>query len=144
MKKIFLTLSIATIAFLANAQSDILGTWYNGSKSGKIQITENNGKYVGKIVWLEEPISTKTNKPKVDENNPDKTMRNNPIVGLAVVKGFTFEGNGVFGGGSVYDPENGKSYKGKITLIDKNNLDLRGYIGIPALGRTEKWTRTTK
>ena len=129
---------------MANAQNDILGTWYNGSKSGKVEISESNGKYVGKIVWLEEPISTKTNNPKVDENNPDKTMRTNPIIGLAVVKDFTYDGKGVFSGGSVYDPENGKTYKGKITLVDKNNLDLRGYIGIPALGRTEKWTRASK
>lgn len=141
MKKTLITVSIILCTFFANAQNDILGIWYNGDKTGKVEIFKNGEKYFGKITWLKEPISDKTGKPKVNEHDPDKSRRNIPIIGLEVVKEFIYEGKGVFGGGTVYDPENGKTYKGKITLVDKNNLDLRGYIGIPALGRTENWTR---
>jgi uncharacterized protein (DUF2147 family) len=44
-------------------------------------------------------------------------------------------------GGSVYDPQNGKIYRGKITLVSPNKLDLRGFVGIPLFGRTTTWTR---
>lgn len=141
MKKTLVTVSIILCTLFANAQNDILGIWYNGDKTGKVEIFKNGEKYFGKITWLKEPISDKTGKPKVNEYDPDKSRRNIPIIGLEVVKEFIYEGKGIFGGGTVYDPENGKTYKGKITLVDKNNLDLRGYVGIPAFGRTENWTR---
>jgi hypothetical protein len=44
-------------------------------------------------------------------------------------------------GGTVVDPENGKEYRGKIWAEGNDKLHLRGYIGIPLLGRTEVWTR---
>ena len=43
----------------------------------------------------------------------------------------------------VYDPDSGKTYKCKLKLIDHNTLEIRGYIGISLLGRSETWTRRT-
>jgi len=37
------------------------------------------------------------------------------------------------------DPENGKDYKCRITIADDGTLKVRGYIGLPALGRTQTW-----
>ncbi|MFT6809134.1 MAG: hypothetical protein ACJA01_002366 [Saprospiraceae bacterium] len=44
-------------------------------------------------------------------------------------------------GGKVLDPKNGKTYKCKIELDGNNELKMRGYVGIPALGRTQVWER---
>ena len=52
------------------------------------------------------------------------------------------EGN-VWDNGELYDPKKGKTYSGKITLTDKNTLDLRGYIGFSFIGRSSTWTRKT-
>jgi uncharacterized protein (DUF2147 family) len=41
----------------------------------------------------------------------------------------------------VYDPENGKTYSGKMYLTATNQLELRGYVGFPIFGRTEFWKR---
>ena len=48
----------------------------------------------------------------------------------------------VFEGGEILDPNNGKVYKSKLKLVDNGaKLDVRGYIGVPMLGRTQTWIR---
>lgn len=144
MRKNFVFTMIALSIFVlgATAQTALEGVWYNTDKTGKVEIYKTGDTYAGKIVWLSEPISEKTGEPKVDENNPESALQNKPIIGLVVLKNFESDGDGKFSGGTIYDPENGKTYKCKMTL-DGDALDVRGYIGIPALGRTENWTRTT-
>ena len=45
-------------------------------------------------------------------------------------------------GGKILDPENGKSYKCWIQVIDDGRrLKVRGYIGISLLGRTQYWKK---
>lgn len=141
MKKIALLFLLTLFMIGSYAQDALVGVWYNTTKSGKVEIFKKGDHYFGKIIWLEEPISEKTGKPKVDENNPDKDKRTQPIIGLVVLKDFENDGNGKYVNGTIYDPENGKTYKCKMTLVDNNNLDVRGYVGIPAFGRTENWTR---
>lgn len=126
------------------AQNSILGTWYNTTKSAKVEIYMKGTTYAGKIVWLKEPIDDITGKPKTDENNPETSKQKIAIMSLIVLEKFSNDGDGTFSEGTIYDPENGKTYKCKMSMIDNNNLDVRGYIGIPAIGRTENWTRTTK
>lgn len=127
------------------AQDDILGVWFTQSKNSKIEISKKGNKYFGKIIWLEEPIDKETSKPLKDKENPNKDLRNNDLLDMTILKDFVYdEKNKEFKGGTIYDPENGKTYKAKITLPSRNELDLRGYVGIPAFGRTENWTRTNK
>jgi uncharacterized protein (DUF2147 family) len=80
-------------------------------------------------------------KPKVDKNNPDPAKRNTPAFGLVILKNFEKVKENYWENGTIYDPNNGKTYKSNLTLKDKNNLDVRGYIGFSLLGRTESWTR---
>lgn len=45
-------------------------------------------------------------------------------------------------GGVVFDPVSGKEYKCLLKLDpDGNRLYLRGYVGIPSIGRTQIWRR---
>jgi uncharacterized protein (DUF2147 family) len=120
---------------------DIAGIWLtNGDDPAKIQIYKSGDKFYGKIIWLKIPLLNGA--PKVDKNNPDKTKRSTPIIGLALLSGFTFNGDDAWKGGVIYDPQNGKTYSCNISLKDKNTLKVRGYIGISLLGRTEVWTRS--
>ncbi len=63
-------------------------------------------------------------------------------MGLLILKGFRFDGK-QWVDGTIYDPDNGKTYKCNITMQDKNTLFVRGYIGISAIGRTTTWKRKT-
>jgi len=125
---------------LAWAQTDqIEGLWYNDIKSAKIEIKkEANGKFYGKVVWLKEPL--KNGKPKVDELNTDEKLRTRPRLGLPVLNDFVKDGDKKYTDGTIYDPNNGKTYSCKITYKGKM-LDIRGYIGISLFGRTTTWSR---
>jgi uncharacterized protein (DUF2147 family) len=119
----------------------ILGTWLTGEGNGMVEIYKNGEKFQGKIVWLKEPLDTVTHKPKTDINHPDKSVRDRPILGLVNLWGFRFNGKDKWENGHVYDPKNGKEYKCVISLKDANSLEVRGYIGISLIGRTELWKR---
>jgi uncharacterized protein (DUF2147 family) len=131
--------SFAASKFNAN---DITGKWYTEENKSLIKIyLAKNGKYYGKIVWLKEPNYEKGDKEegkiKHDRNNPDKEKRSRPIVGLLLLRGFEFDGDDEWDGGTIYDPEEGKTYKCNMWLSkDKNTLHVRGFIGVSLIGRT--------
>ncbi len=140
--RIFLFLALIFISRINGySQTDALekNLWYNDEKTAKIQIYKAvNGRFCGKIVWLKEP--NRDGKPKTDMNNPDKTKRNDPELGLVILWGFMKDGETGYEDGEIYDPKNGKTYSCKMTL-QGNELHVRGYIGISLLGRTATWTK---
>ena len=76
-------------------------------------------------------------------SEPDEALRARPIVGLPLLAGFKPEAGrpGHWAGGTIYDPESGKTYNGTITLQPDGGLSVRGYVGMPMFGRTVVWTR---
>lgn len=145
MKKIiFLLVSLYFSTTLFANGDDILGVWFNEEKTGKVEIYKSGNKYYGKIIWLKEPLDA-NGKEKTDIHNSDASKRSQKVLGLIMLRGFTYDAeDNNYVDGNIYDPKNGKDYSCKMKLIDKNNLDVRGFIGISLLGRTTKWTRTTK
>lgn len=147
MKHVLLFLIITCLSVIVKAQSadDVIGNWKNGEGSGIIQIYKTtSGHYAGKIIWLKEPIDPETGKAKLDKRNPDETKRSNPTLGLVNLHGFLFdEEDKEWNHGNIYDPKNGKDYSCKMWFEggNKNELHVRGYIGISLIGRTDKWTR---
>lgn len=122
----------------------ILGVWIPKKGDSHVKIEKIGSKYYGKVIWLKNPNEKDNSGPDLDDKNPDPAMRNVPIMGLRVLKDFSYEGNGVFKGGTAYDPNNGKTYCGKITILSNNEIDMRGSIcGFSILGRTETWQRYT-
>ena len=68
-------------------------------------------------------------------------MGRTPVRGYRMLKEFNYSGNDEWGEGTIYGPENGNTYSCTIKMTDENTLDIRGYIGISALGRTDIWKR---
>jgi uncharacterized protein (DUF2147 family) len=141
---LFFTAFIALTSFstLQDTESDrLLGVWEPSNGKARVKIEKIGNKYYGKIVWLKEPNDPATNQPKVDSKNQDASMRTVPLKGYRMLKDFTYSGNSQWENGTIYDPENGSTYKCIIKMTDANTLDIRGYIGIEALGRTDVWKR---
>ncbi|MBN1948244.1 MAG: DUF2147 domain-containing protein [Candidatus Cloacimonetes bacterium] len=138
--KIYLILFIFLAASLLSAEvtEDINGYWLSQSQEAVIEIYSREGLTFGRIAWLEEPLE-EDGEPKMDDKNPDPARRQDLILGLEILKDFQADGN-KWKGGTIYDPETGKTYSSHMKLKD-DNLHLRGYIGISLLGRTEVWTR---
>lgn len=137
----------AAAAFADEAASAIAGRWYSEGRESKIEITENDGVFGGRIVWLAEPLyeegDPEAGQPKHDRNNPDKAKRPDPIIGLVILTGFTYDAEAKkWADGKIYDPNNGKTYSCEMR-IEGDALKVRGYVGIPTLGRTTEWTRVS-
>ena len=111
----------------------IVGEWLRDDKSSRIQIRVTGGKLSGVITYVKDP------KRKTDSHNPNKSKRSRPLVGLKVLSGFTKKG-AMWEGGTIYDPSNGKIYKGKV-WVQGEKLTMRGYVGVSLIGRTTTWTR---
>ena len=79
----------------------------------------------------------------LDSNNPDAALRRRSLCNLVIGIGFALDGATAASGGQLYDPESGKTYRGKIDLTG-DILKLRGYIGLALFGRTETWERAAK
>lgn len=119
----------------------LIGVWEPSHGKARVKVEKIGTKYYGKIVWLREPNDPATQQPKVDKNNPDEAMRTTPLKGYRLLKDFVYNGKGEWVDGTIYDPENGSTYSCVIALKDENTLDIRGYIGVKALGRTDVWKR---
>lgn len=130
---------VASISGHAQSANDIVGTWFNAEKDGKIQVYKQGDAFFGKLSWLKTP--TRDGKARTDENNQDASQRNRPLLGIVLLRDFKHDGGNVWTGGKIYDPKNGKTYSCKMTLANRNQLDVRGYVGTPLLGRTTTWTR---
>ena len=132
----------------------ILGAWLSGAEGkelARVRIYREGGKYFGEIVWLEYPEFREDDEQgmagmtKVDRENRDPTLRSQLILGLVILKNFSFEPDRKWPwtGGTVYDPENGKTYRCRMRLEKNGALKIRGYVGIPLFGRSTRWTRVT-
>lgn len=146
MKKMLVTLIAFSLIFpiFAQGADRIIGVWFNGDKSSKIEISKNEaGKFEGHIVWLKEPNDA-AGEPKTDHNNPQAKLAQRPLLGLQVLSELDYKGKGKYDDGKIYDPQSGKTYSAKAEMVNNNTLALRGYIGISFAGRTVTWTRTTK
>jgi len=138
-----------TAALGADAHPDaIVGVWDTSEKDAKIEIYRCGTEYCGKIAQLQEPNYPPDDEegmaglPVVDRHNPDPRLRKRSLIGLSLIEGFRYRGNNTWDGGRIYNPEDGKKYKGEISLADSHRLMLRGYWVISLLGRTETWVRS--
>ena len=140
LRILFLALIFFGVRTFSLAQADpIERLWYNEEKTAKIQVYKaTDGRFYGKIVWLKEPL--RDGKPKIDINNSDKSRRNDPIMGLLILREFKKGSDKHYEDGTIYDPKNGKTYSCKMTL-GGDKLDVRGYVGFSLLGRTTTWTK---
>jgi uncharacterized protein (DUF2147 family) len=142
----FVLLALLAFSFLAafplSAGQRIEGLWLVEKEEAHIKIERCGDQLCARIVWMKESNDEKGN-PRRDIRNPDEEHRDRPMLGMNLLKDVPAEpnGNGVWSGGRIYDPQRGRYYRCTIRLDEPNRLRLRGYLGISLLGRTTRWTR---
>jgi len=144
---ILLLSSLATTAQSKDPNA-LAGRWLNEKKIAIIEISrDDDGAFSGRIVWMKEPEypaddpKGMAGRPRIDRENPDPALRDRPLLGLVIMRRFVFDGEDSWSGGRLYDPENGKEYRGRMKLTAPDTLLLRGYVGITLFGRSETWSR---
>lgn len=132
----------------AMAASDTpVGTWKQVDASGKaksiIQITDNGGELKATIKQL----LNRTPEAIARDGNPARctqcegALKDQPIEGMTIMQGVRKDGD-VWDGGTIVNPEDGKTYKVKLSLLDNGQkLDVHGYIGFALMGKSQIWQR---
>jgi uncharacterized protein (DUF2147 family) len=130
-----------------SAGGDILGLWEVEEGDGRIEIFRCAEKFCGRIAWLKEPNYPRDDKggmggkPLLDRDNPKKELRGRQQLGLMLMEGYTYRGNNLWDDGTIYNTENGRTYKSRLSLKSRDLLQLRAFIGISLLGGSTTWKR---
>jgi uncharacterized protein (DUF2147 family) len=140
--------ALAAVLLLAGAgawadEASPVGLWRNiddvsGKPKALIRISESQGELQGLIEKLFRPAN-------LDQNPKcvlcEGARKDQPVLGMIFMWGLKKAGAD-YSGGEILDPDNGKVYKSKISLIDGGKrLDVRGYLGMPLFGRSQVWVR---
>jgi uncharacterized protein (DUF2147 family) len=120
-----------------------VGLWKNidditGKPKALIRITDTKGELRGQIEKL-------FLAPGADPNPRCELChganKDQPVIGMVFMSGLRKSGN-EYTGGEILDPDDGKVYRSKLTLVDGGKkLNVRGYIGVPMFGRSQIWVR---
>ncbi len=146
MRSFFQAIVITAVMSMSSAWADDtspVGLWKNvddvtGKPKALIRITEEHGALVGRIEKLFRAADMDQN-PKCDKC--EGANKDQPVIGMIFMWGLKKAGAD-YSGGEILDPDNGKVYKSKISLIDGGKrLDVRGYLGMPMFGRSQVWLR---
>lgn len=138
---IAVSLLLATAAYAANDTP--VGTWTQvddatGKPKSIIEITEQPD---GTLQAVVEKVLFSDQGPHPICDKCEGERHNKPVEGMTIMWGVKQDGD-VWDGGQILDPAKGKTYKVKLKLKDDGEkLEVRGYIGMPMLGRTQTWIR---
>jgi uncharacterized protein (DUF2147 family) len=130
MKAILFTLLIVLAASPAHVLS---GRWITQSGNLEVEIAPCGDALCGTAVKVLANHSM---------SNPGAEMADTGVtaLGLKVLRDFVPDGENRWSG-HLYDRENGKTYRCRMTLRDTGELELRAYVGLPLFGQTQIWRR---
>ncbi len=129
------TATALTLAPAAFAQ-DATGAWKTGKAN--VRIADCGGALCANVVSLNEPNDPDTGKAKLDKHNSDASKKARPIVGISLLSGMKAAEAGVWKG-SVYNPEDGKTYAASMTLKG-SSLTVEG-CAMRVFCKTQVWNR---
>jgi uncharacterized protein (DUF2147 family) len=134
-------LVVAGAAQAAGAAPDpVAGDWMTPGNGAKVHIAAcpaNPSQLCGNMVWLKQGLDA-AGRPALDRANPDPALRTRPLVGMPFITGFTREAPGRWGGGRIYDPDNGKTYRSKMRINGDGTLKVEGCVLVICQAQTWK------
>jgi uncharacterized protein (DUF2147 family) len=116
----------------------LLGIWYTEGHEGAIELYSCDQEICGRFYWIKDESPENIFR---DEHNPDPEKRDRPLCQMQFMGGFHLDSDGHYTDGWVYSPKHGQVFNAEITLLDKDTLDVHGYILSPILGESQVWKR---
>lgn len=121
-----------------------VGVWLHDNERIRVRIAPcgdgSDEPLCGSIVWLENPDDDE-GQARLDTENPDHAQRGQPVVGTTVIEGLVRGGPNLWTDGTIYNPDDGRSYRARVTVVSPDTLHVRAYVLLPVLGETKVWTR---
>jgi len=138
---VIIALAMLSAAPCAATAASPVGLWYAEGGAAQVQIEPCGDALCGRIVWLRSPFD-EDGCDQRDRHNPNSALRDRPLIGLKVLTDLrTSADRQLWNDGTIYDPTSGRTYRCTAQLEGTDRLRLRGFIGIPLLGRTTMWIR---
>ncbi|HZZ68650.1 MAG TPA: DUF2147 domain-containing protein [Phenylobacterium sp.] len=125
----------------APAADPAFGDWLTQAGDGKVRVgpcAADPARACGALIWMKPPPNAPTG-PVHDVNNPDPALRSRPMLGILIIRDFTREAPGHWGDGKIYDPNDGKTYKAKMSVAPDGALKVSGCVLVFCKAQT--WTR---
>jgi uncharacterized protein (DUF2147 family) len=123
-------LAAALMLAAGPAAASAVGEWVTEGGKARVLIepcAADAQKLCGAITWSYRPTDAPAG-PLVDVNNDDPDLRARPILGLPLLQNFEPAGPDAWDGGTIYDPEGGKTYRSKFRLEDADTLEVDGCV----------------
>ena len=143
MKNTLITLALAATTGAVLAQTTPVGLWKTiddetKAEKSQVRISESGGVLIGKIEKIAEAGKQDSKCELCSDERKDK-----PVLGMTIIRNAKPDADKArWEGGDILDPNNGKVYKLLLKPIDGGKkLEVRGYIGMALLGRTQTWQR---
>ena len=144
MKKLIAAAGLSLLSGLAMAQATPAGLWKTIDDETKqekslVRISESGGVFSGRIEKLVDASKQDSRCEKCSDERKDQ-----PVQGMTILRNVKKNADdaGLWDGGDILDPNNGKVYRVRLKPVDGGKkLEVRGYIGMPMLGRTQTWIR---
>jgi uncharacterized protein (DUF2147 family) len=142
MKKSMIALFALLLTLASFAQQlpadQITGIWK--CDDYKIEVFKAGHTYSARLLWSKDMLEADGKTPKKDSKNPDEKLRGRPVQGLTHITGLVYK-DGEYVDGKLYSVQDGNTYSLKGKLKGPDDLETRGYKGIPLVGKTFKWKR---
>jgi uncharacterized protein (DUF2147 family) len=125
----------------AQSKEAMLGEWGTPGMSAKVAVARCLGLadlVCGTISWLWEPVDS-SGRPKTDAENPDPHLRGRPLIGLQILSNFRRNSSGMLDGGTIYNPEDGRTYDATLRLQGADSLVVEGCVLF--ICRKQVWRR---
>ena len=135
---IILLATLLSGALPAQSQSDPSGVWLTQAGDARIQVSRCGNGICGKIVWLRDPIDSKTGLPQIDDKNPNPALAQRPIIGLSIFIGMQQVSANKWSG-RIYNADDGQTYTAHVTVPSDSTLEVQGCVGVFCGGET--WTK---
>lgn len=132
-----LLLSMASFAQKLPADR-ITGVWQ--CDDYKIEVFKAGNTYSAKLLWSKEMFEADGKTSKKDVKNPNEKLRSRSVQGLTHITGLIYK-DGEYMDGTLYSVQDGNTYGFKGKLKGPNDLETRGYKGVPLVGKSFKWKR---
>jgi len=125
---------IAAISLIDIAAADPTGEWLVANGKAKIRIDRCDGALWGLVSWEKEAGT--------DSNNPNSALRSRPTLGLHILVAMRPTKSNLWEG-EIYNPENGKTYKSRLSMTSSDLLRVEGCM-LGFLCGGENWTRVSE
>jgi uncharacterized protein (DUF2147 family) len=128
------TMALGCALPVAAEAADPLGEWLIEDGEARVRIVPCGADLCGNVAWINE------GQPMVDVNNPDPAKRSRSLIGSAVLLNLRPSGTAEWTG-SLYDAEDGRTYTGKLSVIDERHVKVAGCVLGGLICQSQTWTR---